>query len=178
MGLLETDRLFLRPLSLDDLHPLTKIISDPAVMEYSIGGVYNEEKTSKFIEWCIECYEVSGVGPLAVIEKLSSKLIGFCGLSPETVGDNVEISLGYRFARESWGKGFATESAQAVVSNGFTQHNYESMVAVINPDHSASINVAEKVGFTDFDLCDFHDQTVRLYRLNQSHWKASNPNPE
>lgn len=169
MHLIETDRLFLRELSLNDLPALTDILSDPAVMKYSVGGVYNEEKTKTFLEWCFDCYESHGIGPLALIDKSSSQLIGFCGLSPEKVVTE-EINLGYRLAREYWGKGFATESSIGVLNDAFRNKNVESVIVIINPEHAASLKVAKKAGFKEFETCIFHGQTVHIYRLNHSEW--------
>lgn len=169
--MIETNRLFLRRLSLDDLTPLTDILSEPAVMEYSVGGVYNEEKTRNFLEWCLECYKFYGFGPLALIEKSSSQLIGFCGLSPEEVGEKDELNLGYRLAPHSWGKGYATECCIGVLNDSFLNGNIESVTVIINPEHEASLRVAKKVGFKDFKMGVFHGQKVEIYHLNQSDWK-------
>ncbi len=170
MYLIETDRLLHRELSLDDLVPLTDILRDPAVMKYSVGGVYNEEKTRTFLEWCFECYKSHGIGPLALIEESSSQLIGFCGLSPEKVEEKEEVNLGYRLAKEYWGKGFATESSIGILNDAFRNKNIESVIVIINPEHVASLKVAKKIGFKDFDSCIFHEQKIHLYRLNHSQW--------
>ena len=173
MHLIETDRLFLRQLSLDDLYPLTDILSDPAVMQYSVGGVYNEQNTRIFLEWCIDCYKSHGFGPLALIDKSSSQLIGFCGLSPEKVDCVDEANLGYRLAKKFWGKGFATESAIAIINESFGNNKHESIIVIINPEHIASIKVAEKAGFNQFKACMFHEQEVHIYRLNRSQWASA-----
>ncbi|MBF0194550.1 MAG: GNAT family N-acetyltransferase [Magnetococcales bacterium] len=170
MYLIETDRLLLRELSLDDLVPLTEILSDPAVMKYSVGGIYNEEKTKTFLEWCFKCYKSHGNGPLALMEKSSSQLIGFCGISPEKVKEKEEVKLGYRLAKKYWGKGFATESSIGILNDAFRNQNKESVIVIINPEHIVSLKVAKKVGFKDFVSCVFHEQKVHLYRLNYSQW--------
>ena len=68
MQLLETMRLQGRQFSLNDLADLTVILSDPEVMKYSLNGVYDEAATREFIEWCMECYDTHGFGPLAQID--------------------------------------------------------------------------------------------------------------
>ena len=69
MYLFETARLEVRPLSMQDLPALTALLSDPAVMEYSIRGVCDEAATRQFIAWCEACYAESGVGPWALEER-------------------------------------------------------------------------------------------------------------
>ena len=55
MYLFETARLKVRPLSMQDLPALTALLSDPAVMEYSIRGICDEAATRQFIAWCEAC---------------------------------------------------------------------------------------------------------------------------
>lgn len=170
MNICETARLTIRPLSLTDVPELTAILSDPEVMKYSIRGVCDEVATRAFVEWCMTCYHSHGVGPWALIDKQSLVLVGFCGVGPEMVFDVEELGLGYRLARRYWNKGLATEAARAVVDYAFEQKQIESVIAVIEPDHVASINVAEKSGFQSFNVIDFHDRRVRLYRLFRDQW--------
>lgn len=170
MFIAETARMLIRPLSSRDTSALAKILGDPEVMRHSLRGVYDEAATRKFIDWCLSCYASHGVGPWALVEKASGDLVGFCGVGPERVGDAEEISLGYRLARRYWGAGLATESARAVLAMAFGVRALPSVVALIEPDHAASVRVAEKLGFGDFQNVRFHGREVRLYRLNRDHW--------
>lgn len=174
MQLFETERLVARQLSLEDLPELTEILSDPEVMKYSIRGVCDENATRKFIDWCMECYSSHGVGPWALLEKTSGNLIGFCGVSPELVDDVEEINLGYRLARRFWNQGFATEAVNGVMSYAFDQKHCESVVVIIEPEHTASVRVTEKVGFGDYTIHEFHDRPVRLYRMTCQDWALHN----
>ncbi len=163
----------IRPLTLADVPELTAILSDPAVMKHSIRGVCDETATRAFIEWCIACYVSHGLGPWALIDKQDSALVGFCGVGPELVGEVEELGLGYRLAQRYWNQGLATEAARPVVDYAFGLEEAESVIVVIEPDHTASINVAEKAGFQTFDLVEFHERPVRLYRLARKVWQAS-----
>ncbi len=164
----ETERLLIRPLSFHDVPELTEILSDPEVMKHSVRGVCDEAATRRFIEWCLACYKSHGIGPWALIEKGTSALIGFCGVGPERVGDKEETSLGYRLARRYWGKGLATESARAALACAFGAKECRSVVVVIEPEHVASLRVAEKVGFCSFREVEFHGKLVRLYRMTHN----------
>lgn len=174
MQLFETERLIARQLSLQDLPDLTEILSDPEVMKYSVRGVCDEDATRKFIDWCMGCYSSHGIGPWALLEKTSGDLIGFCGIGPELVGDVEEINLGYRLARRFWGRGFATESVNGVMSYAFDQKNCESVVVIIEPEHTASVRVTEKAGFGGYTIHEFHDRSVRLYRMTCKDWVLHN----
>ncbi|MDC9575651.1 MULTISPECIES: GNAT family N-acetyltransferase [unclassified Pseudoalteromonas] len=176
MHICEADRLILRRLSLDDVPALAEILSDPDVMKYSVRGVCDEAATHKFIEWCLACYDSHGVGPWALIDKTSSELIGFCGVGPEWVDDVEEVNLGYRLASRYWNKGLASEAARSVLDYVFGKGLFSSVVVIIEPEHAASLKVAEKVGFSRFDAVEFHGRPVRLYRLTSEQWGASHNN--
>lgn len=94
MQICETERLFIRTLSLDDVSELSTILSNPEVMKHSIRGVCDEAATRRFIDWCLESYASHRIGPLALVEKGSGKLVGFCGVSYEEVNGVEEIGLG------------------------------------------------------------------------------------
>lgn len=134
-------------------------------MKHSVNGVCDEAATQKFVEWGLSCYESYGVGPWALIDKKSSELIGFCSVAPEIVGDVEEINLGYRLAKRYWNKGLASEAARAVLSYVLGEKLFNSVVVIIEPEHLASLKVAEKAGFSSFDVLEFHGRPVRLYRL-------------
>lgn len=170
----ETARLLIRPLALRDTPALTRILSDPEVMKHSVRGIHDEAATQRFVEWCLGCYESHGVGPWALIEKGTSVLVGFCGVGPELVRDVEEINLGYRLTRRYWGRGLATESARAALAHAFTVKAFQSVVAIVEPEHTASRRVVEKVGFHRFQEMEFHEKAVRLYRLTNDDWRESN----
>ena len=165
--LIETPRLRLRPFSMHDVPALAAILGDPAVMKHSLGGVRDERATLEFIVWCRKSYSTHGVGPWALVDKNDASLIGFCGVGPENVNGVEEMNLGYRLATRFWNRGLATEASKAVLAHAFQGQGVESVVVIIEPDHVASLKVAEKAGFGRFDLMTFHDRPVRLYRLDR-----------
>lgn len=165
MQICETERLAIRTLSLNDVPELTEILSDPEVMKYSVRGVCDEAVTRQFIEWCMACYQSHGVGPWALVDKKDYALVGFCGVGPEMVDGVEEINLGYRLATRYWNQGLASEAAKAVLSYAFHQKQLDSLVVIIEPEHVASLKVAEKAGFDTFEVIEFHGRPVRLYRL-------------
>ncbi|MET0034557.1 MAG: GNAT family N-acetyltransferase [Candidatus Thiodiazotropha lotti] len=168
--LFETERLYGREFTTQDTTRLTQILSDPEVMKYSVHGVCDERATRKFIDWSIACYEESGIGFWALIEKKSGNLIGFSGVGPEPVDGTELMNLGYRLAREYWNLRFATEAAKGVLEYVFRQRAIESVAVIIEPDHLASLKVAEKVGFTDYTNREFYGRPVRIYRLDLQAW--------
>ncbi|MGP9666208.1 GNAT family N-acetyltransferase [Halomonas sp. AOP22-C1-8] len=174
----ETERLLIRALSLNDTPALTRILSNPEVMKYSIRGVCDEPMTQRFIQWYLACYTTHGDGPWALVEKNSNTLIGFCGVGPEEVSGSEEFGLGYRLATCYWNKGFAPEAARAVLNHAFGKKRVPSVVALIEPNHVASQKVALKVGFKHFDVHEFHGREVRLYRQMLAQWSGHHAAPQ
>lgn len=64
------------------------------------------------------------------------------------------INLGYRFAVEAWGQGYATELARDALALAFENPNVPQVFGLVRPDHAASIRVLEKVGMQHFGLLD------------------------
>lgn len=169
-----TSRMLIRQFSTDDVPELALMLADPEVMRYSIRGVLTKEDTLDFVDWCASLYATYGFGPWALVEKSSASLVGFCGLSPEVIDEADELHVGYRLARRFWGHGFATEAVSATLSYGFGTAQLPSVVAVIQPEHVASVRVAEKAGFRSFVATQFHDRSVRVYRKTLHDWSTEN----
>lgn len=175
MLLFETERLLVRQLSRDDLPALTVILSDPAVMKFSVRGVCDEAATAEFIDWCLGCYTSHGFGPWALIEKSSGEFVGFCGVGPEQIAGIEEVNLGYRLAQRFWNQGFATEAVIGTLDHAFSRLGCHSVVVIIEPEHKASVRVCEKAGFVHFENTEFHGRSVRLYRLSDKNRYLAQP---
>lgn len=82
-------------------------------------------------------------GLWATILKEENAYIGYCGLT----GDRVEPGLAYYIARPYWGRGLATEAANAFVDFGFTQLKLPRITAAAEKGNRASERILEKLGF-------------------------------
>ncbi len=168
---LETPRLRLRPLFTSDVPALAEILADPEVMRHSLRGVCDEMATRVFLDWCFDCYITHRTGPLAMVERDSGDFVGFCGVSPEKVKGVIELNLGYRLARRHWGMGLATEAAVAVLAHAFGDRQFDSIIAIVEQMHAASLRVVEKAGFDSFEALEYHKRPVRLYRMQREQWQ-------
>ena len=82
----------------------------------------------------------------AVDDKTTGAFIGQCGLRPIDEGAGPEIEIAYHYTKVSWGKGYGTEAAIAVVAHGFGPVCLERIVALALPDNVGSWRIMEKVG--------------------------------
>jgi RimJ/RimL family protein N-acetyltransferase len=83
----------------------------------------------------------------AVTLKISGKLIGRCGLFDSVVDGQGETELSYLIDPDVAGHGFATEAAASLIEHGRHVIGLTRIIALIHPENTASIRVAEKLGF-------------------------------
>ena len=159
---IETERLILRPFSLDDAEAWLPLISLSEIIRYTgdtpAGSV--DEARELLRTRPLKDYEQYGFGRLAVIEKASGRLVGFCGF--KYVVELGEVDIGYRFLPDCWGKGYATESAGALMQDGRRALNIRRVVGTVHPDNPASGRVLEKLGLRFERLLEPDEDGVRF----------------
>ena len=144
---LETERLILRRLTMDDLDALAVLYRDPDVRKYFPEGALTYDETKEELAWIIDVYYGQyGFGLWATIHKETGALIGRCGLIPWTIDGQQEVEVAYMLAKEYWGQGLATEAAQAIVRYAFDFLQLSRLICLIDAENRASKAVAEKIG--------------------------------
>lgn len=147
--ILETNRLILRPLTPNDLDALAKLYRDPDIRRFFPEGTLTLTQTQEELAWIIDVYyRKYGFGLWATIHKATGQFIGRCGLIPWTFDGKQEVEVAYLLDKAYWGQGLATEVAQAIRDYGFVQLGLSRLICLIDPDHTASRRVAEKIGMT------------------------------
>lgn len=144
---LQTNRLRLRRLSVDDAVFILQLLNEPSFIQ-NIGdrGVRTVEDARAYIlNGPVASYEKHGFGLWLVETKESGTHIGICGLLKREVLEDVDI--GYALLPEFWSKGYALESATAVLSYAREKLRLKRVVAVVNPANQSSIRLLEKIGF-------------------------------
>lgn len=149
VAVIETERLLLRRLMLDDLDALFALYRDPEVRRYFPDGTLTYEETKEELEWIIDVYYGQyGWGLWATIHKPTGTFIGRCGLLPWTIEEQSEVEVAYLIAKEYWGQGLGTEAAQAIVRYGFEQVGLSRLICLIEAENQASQRVATKIGMS------------------------------
>lgn len=145
--IIETERLILRPHTMDDVEPSYQMNLDEEVSRYTgDGGVQTREAIHRRIkENVLGDYAKYGFGRFAVILKSENKFLGFSGL--KYLPDLDSVDLGYRLRKDYWGKGYATESARASLDFGFNELKLPKIIALALPGNKASTHVMDKLGF-------------------------------
>lgn len=163
-----TTRLTLRTLSLADAPVLEPILGDPEVMRFSMTGPLEARGIELLLSRVAESYAQFGFGHWAVIRRADDRLIGICGLSMQTIDDLRQVEIGYRLARDAWGRGYATEAALAVRDYGFDQIGLDRLIAIIDPANAASQRVATKLGMLHESDALYHRRCVRIYACQRA----------
>ncbi len=147
--ILETPRLVLRHLVLDDLEELFALYSDPEIRRYFPEGVLSLEETREELEWFLEGHpEHSELGLWATIHKATGKFIGRCGLLPWEIEGRLEVEIAYLLNKAFWGQGLAGEVARGILEYAFGTLDLARLICLIDPHNLASRKVAERIGMT------------------------------
>ena len=107
---LETERTIMRKLTTEDAKDFYALNLDEEVLKYTGDKPFENIQASIDFLTNYDQYEKYGVGRLAVIDKTTLKFLGWCGLKYSQ--DKNEYDIGFRFYRNYWNKGFATETAK------------------------------------------------------------------
>jgi ribosomal-protein-alanine N-acetyltransferase len=147
ISILDTPRLLLRTWTRADEEAARAIYGNAEVMRFLGNGlpVTNPAEVRDRLIRRMDHQRRHGFTLWAVEEKATGHVVGACGLKLlEDVGPEVEV--GYHFAREAWGKGYATEAAAACLRLGFDRLRLARIVGVVDPANFASQRVLEKIG--------------------------------
>lgn len=171
---LETQRLILREISLDDLDKFYELDSNPNVQKY-VGNkpVKDKSEIEQLILNLQKQYIENGIARWAVIEKSTNEFIGWSGIKliKEPMNNHCDFyELGYRFIEKHWGKGYATETTTALVDYAFTNLNTDKIYAICDVENIGSKNVLEKTGLKLVEIFNYRDKPHNWFELSKSEW--------
>lgn len=167
----ETPRLLLRHFTYYDVRDMAQVMGDPEVMKFSAKGPLSVEQTQDFLEHVIATYERKGFGLWALEENTTRQVIGYCGYSCLTIDGREEVELSYRLARSLWGKGLATEAANATVQYAFGTLKLPHLISIIEAENHGSIRVAEKCGLAYTKDMEFHGIPLKIYAIKNHEYQ-------
>lgn len=143
---IETDRLRLRRLVLDDAPFILRLLNEPSWLRF-IGdrGVHTLDEARQYITGGPQrLYAVYGFGLFLVESCKEAQPLGLCGLiKRDTLPD---VDIGFAFLPEHWGQGYAREAAAATLRYARERHGLARVVAITSLDNAASARVLETVG--------------------------------
>jgi RimJ/RimL family protein N-acetyltransferase len=153
---LSTERLLLRRWRAEDLGPFAAMNADPVVMEH-MPGPLSAAESAALVERIEAAFDANGYGLWAVEVKEEAPFVGFIGLSSVDLDMPFApaIEVGWRLARDCWGRGIATEAASAAVAFGFRELGLVEIVSFTAAGNLRSRGVMERIGMRRDPRGDF-----------------------
>ncbi len=177
---LKTQRLILRPWQTSDLKPFAEMNADSDVMRY-YPSVLSTSESDELAEKISARLSENGWGFWALELKDNGEFIGFTGLNKPgyDLPCNPCVEVGWRLSKKHWGKGYATEAAQASLQFAFEELNLDSVVSFASAVNTASWRVMERIGMRNTHN-NFNHPIIPagsplsdhvLYKIKRSDWE-------
>jgi RimJ/RimL family protein N-acetyltransferase len=165
---LESKRLRLRPITIDDMDLLVDLDSDPEVMRFITDG---KPSTKAHYEKAIPAlinYMKSnpGLGLWIAYLKDTNAFIGWYIL--KHLPDNGEVEVGFRIKKEFWGNGYSTEAGKTLLQHGFETLGLKKIAAIVRPDNFVSQAVIKKIGLQEKGKGTWYGIECLYFELNKS----------
>ena len=147
---LETERLILRPLTLDDVDSCFKWTSDPRVNKYMIYPLHRS--TEDTAAWINMLYENENNIDYGFVLKETGALIGSGGIYKK---ENDEWMIGYNLSFDYWHHGYTTEAISKIIEYACTNFFVKAITGSFCVDNIGSCRVMEKLGLTYYKDCEY-----------------------
>lgn len=146
MCIIQTERLQLCQLCLDDAEFVLNLVNDPGWIRF-IGdrGIHSIGQAEAYLQdGPMASYAVNGFGLYLVRRKADGQRLGMCGLLKRPSLPHVDV--GFAFLAEFTGQGYGFEAATAVLHHAHSDLNLYPIVAITAPDNDRSIRLLQKLG--------------------------------
>lgn len=145
---IETARLRLRPMTMDDAEDMFAYAANPEVTRYTAWETHRTIDDSRtFLTWVLDQYAAGQIAPWGIEHAAEQRLIGTIGFLWWST-EHARAEFGYAIGQPDWGQGYTTEAARAVVDFGFRVMNLNRIEAQCEPPNIGSARVLEKAGLT------------------------------
>lgn len=178
----ETERLLLREWRDEDREPFARMNADPLVAEF-LAGPLSRDESDALVDRITLRWSEDGLGLWAIERRMDAAFLGFTGLALHRFEAPFmpAIEVGWRYAVDAWGHGYATEAARAALAFGFEERGLDEIVSFTVPANVRSRAVMERLRMRRDPADDFDhpnlppDSPLRrhvLYRLSRADWQA------
>ena len=165
-----TPRLLLRAWKQEDADAWFNILQEEGILQYFPNQTPPaREKAEAYITHHLTHWRMRGYGHWAVVNKEDGQVVGWSGL--EYLPKLNETEVAYLLSRRVWGRGFATEAAQASLQFGFESAGLEKIIGLVHPENLGSVHVLEKCGLTFTDRITLWGMEMSRYGINRLTFK-------
>ena len=143
---LETERLILRKMVLNDAEAVFAYASNSEVSRYTLWETHRSIEDSRaFLEFATQKYGNGGEPDWGIVYRGNGCLVGACGLV-NWEAEHARAEVGFVLSREYWGRGLMSEAVRAILRFGFERMNLNRIEARCIAENAASARVMEKAG--------------------------------
>jgi ribosomal-protein-alanine N-acetyltransferase len=143
---LETERLILRKMVLNDAEAVFAYASNSEVSRYTLWETHRSIEDSRaFLEFATQKYENGGEPDWGIVYRGNGCLVGACGLV-NWEAEHARAEVGFVLSRDYWGRGLMSEAVRAILRFGFERMNLNRIEARCIAENAASARVMEKAG--------------------------------
>ena len=168
---IETDRLYGREMSVDDLDFIAEILGHPEVMRF-YPKRYSRDEARGWIERQMQRYAVDGHGLWLIVDQETNRPVGQVGVLSQMVDDRREFEVGYMIHHPFWREGYAIEAALACRDYAFERLGAYRVISLIRPANTPSQGVARKLGMRPDRSTMFAGLEHIVYNVERE-WRAS-----
>jgi RimJ/RimL family protein N-acetyltransferase len=166
---IDTERLYLRPMTMHDVDDLFALHAEPEVREFM--RAFNRDEVIERLRRDDQDWSEHGHGLFALLASDDGRFLGRIGLKYWPQFEEAEV--GWVLRREAWGNGYATEAARACAAWGFREFDYPYLTAMIRPENARSIRVAERLGMAPLREDLLFDVSVVVYWVDRTTFSNS-----
>ena len=171
MIIIETNRLFLREMTIDDFNNLYKVLNDSDIMKH-YPYTFDDKRVQGWINKNIERYKTLGFGLWAVCLKENGEMIGDCGLTLQNINHNILPEIGYHIRKDYQRHGYAKEAAIAVRDWAFKNTTFNYIFSYMNAENIPSIKTAISYGCKEVsEYLDENNTLIKVFAIARCDWK-------
>ena len=165
---IETDRLVIRPLRLEDAEDLHELYSDADGLRFlTTEPAETVEYSRRWVQAKIDLFgRDEGMSLWAVVERESGRVIGDAGLQWEDIHGRRELDLGCRIAPSRRGRGYGTQASSAILQAAFAA-GLTRITAQTDVGNAAARRVLERLGFRADGTTEWHGHKMAVYVCSQ-----------
>ena len=168
--IIETERLFLREMTENDLGALYKVLADSDIMQH-YPYTFDEARVRKWIQRNIERYQIYGFGLWAVCLKETGEMIGDCGLTMQLINGQIKPEIGYHIRADKQRNGYAREAAIAVRDWTFHNTPFHIVYSYMKATNEPSVKTALAYGCKLVDVFQDDENTLtKVFAISRDQW--------